>query len=84
MFFALLFAIIETAIMFFAGQVLETITLNDTAYTRPRLFSCLTYPTNSALPVITNSPSCPTTWRRVGAIRKPRNSKRPRSKRGLF
>jgi Flp pilus assembly pilin Flp len=28
MFFALLFAIIETAIMFFAGQVLETITQN--------------------------------------------------------
>jgi Flp pilus assembly pilin Flp len=29
MFFALLFAIIETAIMFFAGQVLETITQNS-------------------------------------------------------
>ena len=29
MFFALLFAIIETAIMFFAGQVLETVTQNS-------------------------------------------------------
>jgi Flp pilus assembly protein TadG len=44
------------------GYVMKSaITLKDTAYTRPRLFSCLTYPTNSALPVITTPPSCPIT-----------------------
>jgi len=31
LFFALLFAIIETAIVFFAGQVLETVTQNPRA-----------------------------------------------------
>jgi Flp pilus assembly protein TadG len=43
------------------GYVMKTaITLQDSAYTRPRQFSCLTYPTNSAIPVITSPPSCPT------------------------
>ena len=35
-FFALLFAIIETAIVFFAGQVLETITQNSARYDHDR------------------------------------------------
>jgi Flp pilus assembly protein TadG len=44
------------------GYVMKSaITLKDTAYTRPRQFSCLTYPTNSAFPVITTYPSCPAT-----------------------
>ena len=44
------------------GYVMKSaITLKDTAYTRPRLFSCLTYPTNSSYPAITTPPSCPTT-----------------------
>ena len=59
MFFALLFAIIETAIMFFASQVLKVsqlytpsvgyvmgkagVTLNDTTYTRPRQSTCVFY-----------------------------------------
>jgi Flp pilus assembly protein TadG len=44
------------------GYVMKSaITLKDTAYTRPRQFSCLTYPTNSNYPVITTYPSCPTT-----------------------
>jgi Flp pilus assembly protein TadG len=43
------------------GYVMRSaITLKDTAYTRPRQFSCLTYPTNSNYPVITTYPSCPT------------------------
>jgi Flp pilus assembly protein TadG len=48
------------------GYVMKTaITLKDTAYTRPRLFSCLTYPTNSILPAVVVTPpatsgTCPT------------------------
>jgi Flp pilus assembly pilin Flp len=45
-FFALLFAIIETVIVFFAGQVLETgVNLSDFSYTRPRQSSCVMYST---------------------------------------
>jgi Flp pilus assembly protein TadG len=40
------------------GYVMKAaITLKDTAYTRPRLFSCLTY---NNLPAITTPPTCPT------------------------
>ena len=43
------------------GYVMKApITLKDSAYTRPRQFSCLTYPTNSSIPVITTPPACPT------------------------
>jgi Flp pilus assembly protein TadG len=43
------------------GYVMKTgITLKDNAYTRPRQFSCLTYPTISLFPVIATPPSCPT------------------------
>jgi len=43
------------------GYVMKAaITLKDSAYTRPRQFSCLTYPTISAVPVIASPPKCPT------------------------
>jgi Flp pilus assembly protein TadG len=43
------------------GYVMKTsITLQDSAYSRPRQFTCLTYPTVSAVPVITPPTTCPT------------------------
>ena len=35
------------------------VTLADSAYTRPRSFSCLSYPTLSSVPSITTPPTCP-------------------------
>ena len=45
------------------GYVMKTaVTLSDVAFTRPRQVVCLTYPTNSALPALTNSgTTCPMT-----------------------
>jgi len=43
------------------GYVMKAaITLQDSAYSRPRQFTCLTYPTASAIPVITPPSTCPT------------------------
>ena len=45
------------------GYVMGTagVTLSDVAFTRPRQVVCLTYPTNSTHPTLTNTGSCPLT-----------------------